>query len=43
MGLRSGTQAVPAIAGFGIAAQLAAVELPRETPRLINLRDRLAQ
>ncbi|MDB9445985.1 cysteine desulfurase family protein [Anabaena sp. CS-542/02] len=41
MGLRSGTQAVPAIAGFGTAAQLAAVELPRETPRLINLRDRI--
>jgi len=41
MGLRSGTQAVPVIAGLGIAAQLAAAELPSETPRLINLRDRL--
>ncbi|MBW4555371.1 MAG: cysteine desulfurase [Trichormus sp. ATA11-4-KO1] len=41
MGLRSGTQAVPAIAGFGVAAQLAAQELPNETPRLIQLRDRL--
>jgi len=40
-GLRSGTQATPAIAGFGIAAELAAQELPTETPRLIELRDRL--
>ncbi|MEB3337843.1 MAG: cysteine desulfurase family protein [Leptolyngbyaceae bacterium] len=39
--LRSGTQAVPAIAGFGIAAQLAAQEMPTVTPRLIELRDRL--
>ena len=41
MGLRSGTQAVPAIAGFGTAAELATVELPTEIPRLIKLRDRL--
>ncbi len=41
MGLRSGTQAVPAIAGFGVAAKLAAAELPTETSRLIQLRDRL--
>ncbi|WGV27421.1 cysteine desulfurase family protein [Halotia branconii] len=41
MGLRSGTQAVPAIAGFGVAATLAAVELSTETSRLIQLRDRL--
>jgi cysteine desulfurase len=41
MGLRSGTQAVPAIAGFGVAAELAAAELPIETSRLIKLRDRL--
>ncbi|MEA5580734.1 cysteine desulfurase family protein [Nodularia harveyana UHCC-0300] len=41
MGLRSGTQAVPAIGGFGIAAALATVELASETPRLIKLRDRL--
>lgn len=41
LGLRSGTQAVPAIAGFGIAAELAAAELATETPRLIELRDRL--
>ena len=40
-GLRSGTQALPAIAGFGVAAELAAQELPQETPRLIKLRDRL--
>ncbi|MBW4612441.1 MAG: cysteine desulfurase [Desmonostoc vinosum HA7617-LM4] len=39
-GWRSGTQAVPVIAGFGIAAALAAQELPKETPRLIKLRDR---
>ena len=38
---RSGTQAVPIIAGFGVAAELAAQELPLETPRLIELRDRL--
>ena len=41
MRLRSGTQAVPIIAGFGVAAELAAQELPIETPRLIELRDRL--
>lgn len=39
--LRSGTQAVAAIAGFGIAAQLAASEMAMETPRLISLRNRL--
>ncbi|NEQ21773.1 MAG: cysteine desulfurase [Microcoleus sp. SIO2G3] len=39
--LRSGTQAVPAIAGFGVAAELAAAELATETPRLIGLRERL--
>ncbi|WP_041233330.1 cysteine desulfurase family protein [Cylindrospermum stagnale] len=40
-GLRSGTQAVPIIAGFGVAAELALAELADETPRLIKLRDRL--
>ncbi|RZM77454.1 cysteine desulfurase [Leptolyngbya iicbica LK] len=40
-GLRSGTQAVPNIAGFGVAAALAAAEMPSETVRLIQLRDRL--
>lgn len=39
-GLRSGTQAISNIAGFGIAAELAAAEMPSETPRLISLRDR---
>ena len=39
--LRSGTQAVAAIAGFGIAAELAQSEITTETPRLIRLRDRL--
>lgn len=39
--LRSGTQALPAIAGFGVAAELAAEEMATETPRLIELRDRL--
>ncbi len=39
--LRSGTQAVPMIAGFGVAAELAAEEMAQETPRLIYLRDRL--
>jgi cysteine desulfurase len=39
--LRSGTHAVAAIAGFGVAAELAAAEMVTETPRLIKLRDRL--
>jgi cysteine desulfurase len=39
--LRSGTQAVPVIAGFGVAAELAASEMAMETPRLTGLRDRL--
>ena len=39
--LRSGTQAVPLIVGFGLAAELAAQEMAHETPRLIQLRDRL--
>lgn len=41
MRLRSGTQAVGVIAGFGLAAKLALEEMATETPRLINLRDRL--
>lgn len=40
-GLRSGTQAVPTIAGFGIAAELAAQEMTVELLRLVQLRDRL--
>ncbi|NER05658.1 MAG: cysteine desulfurase [Okeania sp. SIO3C4] len=39
--LRSGTQAVAAIAGFGVAAELADEEMTTETLRLIRLRDRL--
>ncbi len=39
--LRSGTQPVPAIAGFGVAAELAFSEMAESTPRLIELRDRL--
>ena len=39
-GLRSGTQAIPNIAGFGAAAELIAQELETETMRLIHLRDR---
>ncbi len=39
--LRSGTQAVPAIAALGVAAELAAKEMNDETPRLMGLRDRL--
>ena len=39
--LRSGTQAVPIIAAFGIAAQLAQREMADETSRLMTLRDRL--
>ncbi|MEM6251816.1 MAG: cysteine desulfurase family protein [Cyanobacteria bacterium P01_D01_bin.156] len=39
--LRSGTQAVPTIAGFGIAAELATQELEQEQQRLLRLRDRL--
>ena len=41
MGWRSGTQAVPQIAGFGVAAELASEELAAENQRLISLRDRL--
>lgn len=40
-GLRSGTQALPNIAGFGVAAALARQEMPQETQRLMALRDRL--
>lgn len=40
-GLRSGTQPVPVIAGFGVAAALAAQEMATESRRLQGLRDRL--
>jgi cysteine desulfurase len=39
--LRSGTQAMPAIAGFGVAAELARLEITAEAERLANLRDLL--
>ncbi|MDR9404673.1 MAG: aminotransferase class V-fold PLP-dependent enzyme, partial [Halothece sp. Uz-M2-17] len=39
--LRSGTQAVGAIAAFGVAAKLARLEMPTESPRLQGLRDQL--
>ncbi|MEO0808283.1 MAG: cysteine desulfurase family protein [Cyanobacteria bacterium J06643_4] len=39
-GLRSGTQALANIAGFGVAAELALADMPAETLRLIHLRDR---
>lgn len=39
--LRSGTQSLPTIASFGLAAELIAQEMATETPRLIRLRDRL--
>jgi cysteine desulfurase len=41
MKLRSGTQALPTIAGFGVAAELAAAELEPETLRLLSLRQQL--
>lgn len=39
--LRSGTQAVAAIAGLGVAARLARESLAKETPRLEALREQL--
>lgn len=41
LGYRSGTQAVAAIAGLGLAAELAEKELVTECKRLTKLRDRL--
>jgi cysteine desulfurase len=43
LGWRSGTQAVPQIAGFGVAAELASEELTTENIRLMGLRDRLSE
>ena len=40
-GGRSGTEAVPAIVGMGVAADIAARELPERMKRLAALRDRL--
>jgi cysteine desulfurase len=41
LNLRSGTQGIPIIAGFGVAAELAEEEMSVEMPRLSKLRDRL--
>ena len=40
---RAGTENVPAVAGFGVAAQLATKKLATEAPRLAALRDRLEE
>ncbi len=42
-GLRSGTENVPAIVGFGIAAELAAQRVAEVPSRLLRLRERLEQ
>jgi cysteine desulfurase len=39
--IRSGTEALPAIAAFGVVAKLAAADMQTEVFRLISLRDRL--
>jgi cysteine desulfurase len=41
--LRSGTENVPGIVGLGVAMTLAAEQLPEVRPRLVRLRDRMAQ
>src|SRR5262249_41751705 len=40
-GRRGGTENLPGIAGFGVAAECAARDLPVEAPRLTSLRQRL--
>jgi cysteine desulfurase len=40
-GLRSGTENLPGIAGFGKAAEIARMEMRTESERLVKLRDRL--
>ena len=40
-GIRPGTLNVPGIAGFGVAAEIAAAVMPEESRRLSELRDRL--
>ncbi|KAI9133169.1 cysteine desulfurase family protein [Acaryochloris sp. CCMEE 5410] len=40
-GMRSGTPAVPILAGFGLAAEMAAEEMESEGRRLMLLRDRM--
>lgn len=42
-GLRSGTENLPSIVGFGKAAELAKMEMQTEGERLIRLRDRLVK
>ncbi len=42
-GLRSGTLNVAGIAGFGVAAEIAARELPESSERLLKLRTRLLE
>jgi cysteine desulfurase len=42
-GLRSGTLNVPGIAGFGVAAEIAAKEVHEKAERLSELRDRMAE
>jgi len=42
-GMRSGTLAVPLIVGLGAAAEIARREMPEESVRLLNLRERLRQ
>lgn len=43
LGYRAGTENLPGIVGFGVAAELARTERAEETPRLIALRDRLLE
>jgi cysteine desulfurase len=40
-GMRSGTLNVPGIVGFGLAAELARLEMQSDTERIIKMRDRL--
>jgi cysteine desulfurase len=40
-GLRSGTENIPGIVGFGKAAEIAKKEMPTESERLTRIRDRL--
>jgi cysteine desulfurase len=42
-GIRPGTLNVPGIAGFGVAAEIAAAVMPEESRRLSGLRDRLVE